>query len=125
MEAQRIALLQQMPIFGALSAATLNLLLDATERVHVPAGDCFFREGDLGDVLYVLESGRVAVRRHTAAGELAVRLLGPGDCFGEMAILDLAPRSASVAALEDSVALKLPVARLHRHQRRACPSASR
>ena len=59
MEAQRIALLQQMPIFGALSAATLNLLLDATERVHVPAGDCFVREGDLGDVLLVLESGRV------------------------------------------------------------------
>ena len=115
MEAARIALLQQMPIFGALSASTLELLLDATEEVRVPAKGYFFREGERGDELFVLESGRVAVRRHTASGDdITVRQLGPGDCFGEMAVLDLAPRSASMQALDDCLALKLPVARLHR-----------
>lgn len=103
-----------MPVFGGLSEATLRLLLDATQEVHVREGEAFFREGDRGEELFVLESGRVAVRRHTATGELAMRMLGPGDCFGEMALLDLAPRSASVVALQDCRALKLPIARLHR-----------
>lgn len=114
MNPTRIPLLQQMPIFGGLSASTLELLLDATSEVQVPAGEYFFHEGDAGDALYVLERGHVQVQRATPRGLAVLRRLGPGDCLGEMAVIDLAPRSASVRALQDCAAFTLPAGQLHR-----------
>ena len=114
MDARRIDLLQQMPLFGGLSASTLELLAGDAQPVDVPAGGYFFRQGEAGEHLFVLESGRVVVQRHTPRGPLPLRELGPGDCFGEMALIDFAPRSASVQALEPSRAFALSTARLHR-----------
>lgn len=62
MDARRIDLLQQMPLFGGMSAATLDLLAGDAQPVDLPAGGYFFREGEAGEHLYVLESGRVAAR---------------------------------------------------------------
>ena len=66
--------------------------------ITVPEGEFFFRESDPADCMYVLESGHVAVFKEWAGRELLLRHLDPGDCFGEMALLDLFPRSASVRA---------------------------
>jgi CRP/FNR family transcriptional regulator, cyclic AMP receptor protein len=110
----RIELLQQMPIFGAVQENALRLLLEPLHSVRRPSGAYFFREQDPAHSMFVLESGRVAVVRQWQGREMELRVLGPGDCFGEMALLDLFPRSAAVRALEDCVAIELAPADLLR-----------
>ena len=107
MLAARIDLLQQMPIFGAVSAEALEFLLEPPRVREVRAGECFFREGDPATAMYVLERGRVEVTRSWQGREHRVRDFGRGDCFGEMALLDLYPRSATVRALDDCSALEI------------------
>lgn len=103
----KIAALRCMPIFGGLSDAALAFLNERAERVSVPGGAWFFLQGDRGDRMYVLRSGLVEVRR-TAIGRIeTLGRLGPGDCFGEMALIDLYPRSAGVRAVEDCVGLAI------------------
>lgn len=114
MIAARIELLQQMPIFGGVCEASLQLLLSPMRMRSVPAGDYFFREGDPAQCMYVLEAGRVAVLKQWQGSELALRELGPGDCFGEMALIDLFPRSAAVRAIDDCQAIELSPADLLR-----------
>lgn len=103
-----------MPIFGALNADTLAFLVDQARSKQVPRGEYFFRENDPATKLYVLESGSVEVVRAWRDHERVVNRLGVGDCFGEMALLDLGPRSASVRATEDCTAIELDVGDLYR-----------
>lgn len=70
-----------------------------------PAGEVLFREGDAGSVMYVLQSGRVQITREFASGERTLALLGPGDFFGEMAIVNGKPRTATATAVEPVRAL--------------------
>lgn len=109
-----IELLQQMPIFGGLPADALELLLADATTLSVPAQDYFFREGDPATGMYVLERGRVSAPRGWHGKQTLLRSLGKGDCFGEMALLDLFPRSASVRADEDCSAIELVPAQLYR-----------
>lgn len=111
---QRIDLLQRMPIFGALRQDTLQFLLELARTKAVAAGGYFFREKDPADALYVLESGRAAVVKSWEDGEFVLRHLERGDCFGEMALMDLFPRSASVRAVADCQAIALAPADLYR-----------
>ena len=101
----RIALLQDMSIFGAVKADSLELLLERARTLHVPEGEFFFREGDEGSALYVLERGRVAVLKRWQGADYVIRTIERGDFFGEIALLDFLPRSASVVAEEDCQAL--------------------
>ena len=102
----RIELLQRMPIFGALRDDTLGFLIDRTQPVRVLSGDYFFREGDPADGLFVLESGQASVLKGWDGHPVLLRHLHAGDCFGEMALMDLQPRSASVRALEPCSAIE-------------------
>ena len=101
------AWLQRVPLFGALRDETLAFLLDRARHVQVRAGDWFFHEGDAADALYVLGRGAVAVLKGWQGRSITLRRLEAGDCFGEMALLDLSPRSASVQAIDDCEALAL------------------
>ncbi|AMM22948.1 Crp/Fnr family transcriptional regulator [Variovorax sp. PAMC 28711] len=121
MLAARVELLQQMPIFGAIGAATLEFLLAPAAIVEKAAGDFFFREGDPAQSMYVLETGRVTVSKSWQEHDLLLRRLGQGDCFGEMALLDLFPRSASVRADADCCAIELTPANLYRLFERDAP----
>jgi len=114
MDERRIELLQRTPIFGAIQAPTLEVLLRGTVNVQVPAGAHFFREGEAANAMFVLESGRVSVVKRREGVDRRLRELGAGDCFGEMALIDMSPRSASVIALEDCSAIRLTNADLHR-----------
>ena len=105
---RRITLLQQMALFGGLTAAALETLLAASRMVDVPAGTDFFSEGDAGEAMYILEAGSVAVIKATPDGPHVLQKLSAGDCFGEMALMDMSARSATVRAEEACSAIELP-----------------
>ena len=111
----RTDLLQQMAVFGALRADVLEFLLAESRTVALRRGEFFCREGESGESMFVLEQGSVEILKERAGAEPhVIRALGAGDCFGEMALMDLSPRSASVRALEDCVAIEISVATLLR-----------
>jgi CRP-like cAMP-binding protein len=68
---------------------------------HYKKGHVLFREGDEGDEMYVIQSGRVAIKKRVKDAEATLAVLEKGDFFGEMAILDRAPRSATAEVSED------------------------
>ena len=110
----RIALLQAMPIFGALRDDALECLLQDAPWVQYGAGDYCFREGDAARCMYVIESGTVEVLKHWEGREWPLHRLHAGDCFGEMALMDYFPRSASVRVIEKCRAIEIAMAALHR-----------
>lgn len=96
-----------MPIFGGIREDILDFILETADIVSVPAGEYFFRENDRGRSMYVLEKGKVSVIKSWQDHEYLLVELHEGDCFGEMSLIDLGPRTASVIALEDCSAIKL------------------
>ena len=64
--------------------------------------------------MFVLEAGKVAVLKSWRGQEYLLRILKEGDCFGEMAVMDLLPRSASIRAVEDCTAIRLSAASLYK-----------
>ena len=107
MLATRIELLQGMPIFGAIREDVLRSLVEQANVVAVPAGGYFFREGDDAQGMFVLEAGCAAVLKDWEGRKYKLHEFHRGDCFGEMALMDLMPRSASVKAMEDCSAIEL------------------
>jgi len=103
----RVELLQSMPIFGGISRETLEFLIDLASLHHLEAKEYFFHEGDEAASMFVIERGRVVVSKRWNGRPHPIRHLGQGDCFGEMALLDLYPRSASVSAEEPCDAIEL------------------
>lgn len=73
-------------------------ILDA---IYVKAGDYIFMEGDTGEYAFLLESGRVEINLEREGKIVVLAERGPGEIFGEMAIIDDQPRSASIRAIED------------------------
>jgi len=93
-----LALLRSIPIFAPLPQVTLEQLASLLSRMRVAAGDVVFRQGDHGDRFYVIAAGEVNV---APEGLLPV-MLGPGDYFGEIALLRDVPRTATVWARTDA-----------------------
>jgi CRP/FNR family cyclic AMP-dependent transcriptional regulator len=102
----RIDLLRNTSIFAAMTPRALELLLDRARRREVAKGEYFFREGDEGSSIYVLESGRVSILKRWQQEDYVIRTLVAGDFFGEISVLDLLPRSASVIAEEDCASVE-------------------
>lgn len=107
------SLLRRMPVFGGLNNEALQLILDQSDEVHVSAGDYFFREGDEASSLFVLEKGVVVVERVWNETTIELGQFRRGDCIGEMSLIDLMPRSASVRAKDDCQAIEITNASLH------------
>jgi CRP/FNR family transcriptional regulator, cyclic AMP receptor protein len=85
--------------------------LEARYVRNFKRGEVVFREGDAGHTMYVLRAGRVRISRSVRGRETTFALLGPGDFFGEMAILTGRPRNATATVVEDAAALELDAAR--------------
>lgn len=107
MNTSTITLLQGMPLFGGMSANALEALVSRAACVERAAGQCFFNEGDAAQSMFVLAQGGVSVRKRWKGREILLRELKRGDCFGEMALIDYVPRSATVCAVESSVAIEI------------------
>ncbi|MCP3907225.1 MAG: cyclic nucleotide-binding domain-containing protein [Oceanicoccus sp.] len=105
---ERIHLLQSMPFFGAINDNSVALILGQSETFKVVAGDYFFHQGEKGDSLYLIEQGRTVIFKQHDAKEYILRYAEDGDCFGELALIDFTPRSASVRAETDCTAIKIP-----------------
>lgn len=107
MHQAKIELLQQMPIFGGIRNDILTFLLDRAEAARVRTNDYFFREGDAAQSMFVLETGRATILKLWRGEQRPLRNLEAGDCFGEMALMDMKSRSASVLATEYCTAIEL------------------
>jgi CRP-like cAMP-binding protein len=101
-------LLRTVPIFSDLGEAEIVVLARLTKRVHFPKDSVVFFENAPGDSLFVIVEGRVRVTILGDDGrEIILSLLGPGDFFGELALIDNEPRSATTIAEEDAELLCL------------------
>ena len=96
-----LAYLGKVPLFSACTKKDLTHISKYSDRVQVPAGTKMTEEGRVGYEFYVILDGKVSVSK----GGREVNTLGPGDAFGELALLDRAPRNATVEAVTDVEAL--------------------
>jgi CRP-like cAMP-binding protein len=100
---ERVAVLQRVELFRSVPGHTLAGVARLLEEVRIDAGVTFIERGAIEDWLYVVAEGRV--RAH--AGERTLAERGPGAVVGELAVLQPAPRSASVTAIEPTLLLRL------------------
>jgi CRP/FNR family cyclic AMP-dependent transcriptional regulator len=110
-----IALLHHVPVFSALSSEELAKVAQVAVPRRFEAGEVVFKEGDEGSTCYVVRSGRArAVREHPDGRSITLAHFGPGDIFGEMAMLDGERRSATVESIEGTEAIAILSGDMHR-----------
>jgi len=96
------------PVLASIPEPQVRALLSVARRRRFARHEVVFHEGDPGDAVHLIDRGRVALRVTTPLGDtVTLRILGPGSLFGELAILDPAPRNATVVALEPTETLAL------------------
>ena len=100
----QVALLRGIPLFAPLSMVVIEQLAGALEPVRYPAGTSVVVQGESGDAYYLIRTGHAGVVRDG----VRIASVGPGDGFGEIALLDDRPRTATVAVQEDIDGFRLP-----------------
>lgn len=117
------AQLRDIGLFGALSEEVLDYLARTLKPSRVAPGEAVFREGDSAREMYVVLDGEVEVLKSSRRGRpTRIAILGPGDCFGEMSLIDVQPRSAMVRALGPTRLLRVAsedLDALYRHDLKA------
>ena len=93
----KVERLSQVQLFSACSKRELARIAALTTEIEIPEGKVLMRLGNPGRECFVIEEGTA---KATIPGRKS-RMMGPGECFGEMALLDAAPRSATVTAESD------------------------
>jgi CRP-like cAMP-binding protein len=100
---RRVLVLQKIKLFSQLSQDALVRLAHRVDEVRYAAGEAICRIGEHGDTMYGIIEGKIRVHR----GEAEIGLLGEGQYFGEMAIVDSGPRAADCTAVEPALLLRL------------------
>jgi signal transduction histidine kinase len=98
----RDELIRQVPFFAELTAEEATELWEASQRVTLAPGEVIIREGDPGDSLYIILSGELEVTKRDGDREITLAKRQPGEFLGEMSLLEQAPRTASVRAVQRS-----------------------
>jgi CRP/FNR family transcriptional regulator, cyclic AMP receptor protein len=107
--------LRNIGLFGALPERVLDELAAELQLLELPAGSYVFREGEAGSCMYVVLQGDVEVLKKSRGGlDSRVAVLGPGDWFGEMSIIDVQPRSATVQTVSPGRLIRITAADLDR-----------
>jgi CRP-like cAMP-binding protein len=102
------ALLRDIGLFGGLDDETLKILAERLPTHKTEPGKTVIQEGDTSREMFVVLGGELEVVKQSRDGhDVRVALIGPGDWFGEMSILDVQPRSASVRALAPTLLLRI------------------
>lgn len=94
--------LRRLPLFAELSEDDLERLYHMAEPIFIPEGRRFIQEGEPGDTLYIVLDGEVEVTKRQGGHDVVLAVRGDGEFFGEMSLLDGAPRNASLRTLRDS-----------------------
>lgn len=121
MTMQHLSLLKQSDILSALTQEQLMELLPSIQVRNYSENDVIVKEGDPGNGMYIVSAGAAAVSTQGSDGvtRVVLSMMGPGQCFGEMALLDEQPRSATVVAMGGTTCLYLPASQfrslLQRH----------
>lgn len=102
-EAEKARLLGGVDLFSALAPEALAAIAGMATEVDFPTGRYIARQGEVGSGIFVIASGRARVVR----GDEELTTFGPGDFFGELSVMDRAPRVASVVAAEPTSCLAI------------------
>ncbi|WP_307844705.1 Crp/Fnr family transcriptional regulator [Actinotalea solisilvae] len=101
------------PLFAAIDPEAAQALFVSMKPLRLPRGHAVFHEGEPGDRLYVIGSGKVKLgRRSTDGRENLLSVLGPGEMFGELSLFDPGPRTATASAVADATLYELSHAEL-------------
>jgi CRP-like cAMP-binding protein len=99
--------LHSVALFDGLEGSDLDRILQISDSVLVEAGELVFEEGERGDHFYIIVRGDVELRKRSGNGHKRLAVLREGQAFGEMALLNQTPRSATAQALVDSYMLSI------------------
>lgn len=97
-----IHVLKKIPLLASLTEADQENLASLMKHKAIRKGELLFRQGDEGTALYIILQGRIKISVSRRTDTVTLAILGQGEFFGEMALLDDLPRSADAMALEDS-----------------------
>jgi CRP-like cAMP-binding protein len=100
---EKVLFLKKIDLFRRIRGDDLARIANIAEEISFDADQRVFGEGEMGDALYLVVTGKVKIHK----GDMQLAVLGERQCFGEIAILDSEPRSASVTVLEPLLALKI------------------
>jgi CRP-like cAMP-binding protein len=104
-----LAFLRTSPVFADLPARDLDALAQAAREEPCAAREYVFHEGEPAAWFCLVRSGRIRIVRHASSGkDIVLELLGPGEIFGGVAVLERRPYPASAQATEPSVVLRVP-----------------
>ncbi len=103
-----IDVLKKINIFSSLTPEELPIIYSLMKSVEIEKGKTLFHEGDAGDDMYIVLSGRVAITVKTPDdGEYEIAEIAEGDFFGKMSMFEQVPRSATCCTREDTTVLTL------------------
>ena len=113
-------LLAEVPIFAGLNEKALEAFLGQAKEIVVPGGQVIAREGESNECMYLIEAGEVSILKNfESPNPTTLAMLGRGQCFGEMCVLESAPRSATAKAVTECTLLNVPATAffsLYRHE---------
>ncbi|AZA10182.1 CRP-like cAMP-activated global transcriptional regulator GlxR [Corynebacterium pseudopelargi] len=107
--------LSRAGIFQGVAPVAVENLIKELETVRFPRGATIFEEGEPGDRLYIITSGKVKLARHALDGrENLLTVMGPSDMFGELSIFDPGPRTSSAVCVTEVHAATMTSTMLHK-----------
>ena len=107
----KLELLRRTRLLEMLSESAIRRLVGACREISLEPGEVLFHEGDLGRAMFVVLSGNLVVSK----GGKQIAVGRPGDCFGEMALIESRGRSATLRALDDTLVMEIPKAAFAEH----------
>lgn len=106
-EPETLQLLLRLKLFEGLNDYELARLTAEAEFVEAPSGEFLIREGEQGHHLFILLAGHARISKRSFGIQKVIQKLAPGDCFGEMSLIECRARSASVQAATPCKLLRL------------------
>jgi CRP-like cAMP-binding protein len=98
---EELTFFRGVSLFHDLRSRDMGRIMQAVQKRTYRAGEVLFSEGQVGKAVFIIRSGRVKLVRATSSGERTLGFLSPGQLFGEMALLENLPRTASAVMVEE------------------------